>query len=197
MNINRDLEFLYEVGCLRHIQRQWRQFLNPDFANLSEHILRVIWIALVIAKHEKVKDTGKIVKMALVHDLSESRNVDVHYLSRQYVERREDDSLTDTLSQTAVEKEFLALYHEYEKRECIEAKIVKDADNLEVDLELREQSVRGFTLEKKWAKMRKHVRDNKLYTETAKKIWDEIQESDPLDWHNNGNNRFNGGDWKK
>lgn len=197
MSISRDVEFLFEVGNLRYVQRQWRQFLNPDFANLSEHTLRVIWIALVIAQHEKNVDTGKMVKMALVHDLSESRSVDVHYLSRQFVERDEEKAIEKTLEQTAVEKEFLALWHEYEKRECIEAKIVKDADNLEVDLELQEQHYRGFTLKEKWSKMRKHVSETKLYTKTAKKLWKEITKADPHDWHANAQNRFNEGDWKK
>src|SRR5687768_6536762 len=97
---SRDIDFLYEIGCIRFIDRTWVQFLHPDFANLAEHTLRVIWIALLIAKHENVKDTGKLVKMALVHDLSESRSVDVHYVSRQFATRHEDASIKDTLGQT-------------------------------------------------------------------------------------------------
>ncbi|MBD3279411.1 MAG: HD domain-containing protein [Candidatus Pacebacteria bacterium] len=196
-SLTRDLEFLYEVGCLRHIQRQWVQFLNPNFANLSEHILRVIWIALIIAKHEQAQDTAKIMKMALVHDLCESRSVDVHYLSRQYVERHEAEAIADTLKKTAVEKEFLQLWHEYEKRECLEAKIVKDADNLEVDLELQEQAAQGHQLPKNWAKMRKKVAQTKLYTQTAKRLWQQLQNSNPHDWHLKGKNRLKAGDWKK
>lgn len=197
MSLVRDVEFLYEIGCLRHVQRQWRQFLNADFANLSEHTLRVIWIALTIAKHEKNVDTSKVMKMALVHDLSESRSVDVHYISRQYAERRESQALAATLDSTAVAEEFLALWHEYEKRECIEAKIVKDADNLEVDFELQEQSARGITLKDKWASMRKHVAETKLFTKTAKKIWEQLYQTDPHDWHNNASNRFTTGDWQQ
>lgn len=196
-SLTRDIEFLYEIGCLRHVQRQWRQFLNPDFANLSEHTLRVVWIALTIAKHEKNVDTGKLMKMALVHDLSESRSVDVHYLSRQFAVRKEAEAIAATLENTAIEEEFLALWHEYEERTCLEAKIVKDADNLEVDFELQEQSVRGFTLKQKWAEMRTHVAKTKLYTKTAKKMWATIYKTDPLDWHNNAQNRFNTGDWQK
>lgn len=197
MSLSHDIDFLFEVGTLRYVQRQWRQFLNPDFANLSEHTLRVIWIALIIAQREKAKNTGKIVKMALVHDLSESRSVDVHYLSRQYVERNENQAVADTLNKTAVEKEFLDLLQEYEERKSVESRIVKDADNLEVDLELREQSARGFQLPRDFSKMRKHVSQTKLYTKTAKKMWQQIQKTNPNDWHLKGNNRFKSGDWKK
>jgi putative hydrolase of HD superfamily len=193
----RDVELLYEIGCIRFIERTWVQFLHPDFANLAEHTLRVIWIALLIAKHEGLKDTGKLVKMALVHDLSESRSVDVHYVSRQFATRDEAGAISQTLSQTALEQEFLDLWHEAEKRQTLEAQIVKDADNLDVDLELKEQAARGFTLGTTLQPGRAHVGATKLYTKTAKKIWKLIQTSDPNQWHWNSVNRFNSGDWKK
>lgn len=197
IDFTRDIEFLFEVGCLRYVQRTWRQFLNPNFANLSEHTLRVIWIAVVIAKHEENVDTGTMIKMALVHDLSESRSVDVHYVSRLFADRHEHEALTNTLTDTAVEKEYLELWEKYEKRDCIEAKIVKDADTLDVDLELKEQTARGFTIQADLQPMREHVGKTKLYTKTAQKMWQEIQAANPNSWHVNSQNRFTSGDWKK
>jgi len=197
MNLQRDLEFLFEVGCIRHIQRTWKQFLNPDFENLSEHTLRVIWISLIIAQHEDVKDTGKLVKLALVHDLSESRSVDVHYVSRLYADRHEKEAIKATLDETSVESEFLALWEEVEKRDTPESKIVKDADNLDVDFELKEQAARGFQLSADLQPMRKHVGETKLYTKTAKKLWKGLQTANPNSWHMNAKNRFTGGDWEK
>jgi putative hydrolase of HD superfamily len=196
-NLTRDLEFLYEIGCLRHIQRTWKQFLNPDFASLSDHLLRVVWIALILAKYEGVKDTSKLLKMALVHDLSESRSVDSHYVSRQYVDRHEHEAINDTLQGTSVYEEFLAIWEEYEQRDCLEAKIVKDADSLDVDLELKEQEYRGLKLGPDTYEGRKYVAGTKLYTETAKKFWELIQSSNPNDWHLRGKNRFTTGDWRK
>ena len=196
-NLTRDLEFLYEIGCLRHIQRTWRQFLNPDFGDLSDHILRVIWIALIIAKYEGVKNSEKIMKMALIHDVSESRSVDSHYVSRQYVERHEEEAITDTLQGTAVQEEFLRLWKEYEERQCIEAKIVKDADLIDVDLELKEQAYRGLKLGEDTLAGRMYVAQEHLYTETAKELFYAIQESNPNDWHMKGKNRFTTGDWSR
>lgn len=197
----RDVDLLFELGTLRYLQRQWRQFLNPDFANLSEHIFRVAWLALVIASHEQKTnpdlDTGKVAKMALVHDLSESRSVDVHYLSRQYVERNEKAAVTDSLTGTVVEADMLALVEEYENRQTLEAKIVKDADNLDVDLELQEQTVRGFQLPADFAPMRQFVGETKLFTPTAKALWQEITTTNPNRWHLAGRNRFQAGDWQK
>jgi putative hydrolases of HD superfamily len=192
---NRNLQFLYELGTLRYIPRIWRQFLNKDFANLSEHIFRVIWIAIIIAK-EECANLDKVIKMALVHDIVESRNSDVHYLSRMYTKRDDDAAIKDILRDTSIEQEFLDLFAEYEERKSIESKIVKDADNLDVDIELQEQYVNGIKVKEDFQVMRNNVYEL-LFTDTAKKIWKEIQTSNPHDWHIKGNNRFTNGDWKK
>jgi putative hydrolase of HD superfamily len=196
--MKRDVDFLYELGALRLIDRQWRRFHSQNFANLADHHFRVAWIALVVAAREGGDiDTGTIVKMALVHDIAESRTGDVDYLSRQYVTRDEAAAARDMLAETSVGKEFLALLEAYEKRECIEAKIVKDADNLDVDMELCEQAMQGNALRKTWQTNRRLVADTKLYTKTARRMWEEIQHTDPDHWHAaSPKNRVNGGDWK-
>ena len=196
--MKRDTEFLYEIGAMRHIPRQWSRFLGIPFANLTEHHYRVIWIALAIAAQEGATNTDKIMKMALVHDIPESRTGDVDYLARQYVDRHEDKGIADMLKDTSLEAEFVTLWQEYEKRDCIEAKIVKDADNLDIDLELAEQAAMGVTLGERFKPMREHVAATKLFTATAKKMYKTIEATDPHDWHLKADsNRINGGDWKK
>lgn len=196
--MERDIEFLYEVGSLRFVNRTWRRFLNGDFANNAEHLFRVTWIALIIAKHEGVTDLEKIMKMAIAHDIAESRTGDVDYLSRQYVTRDEATGLSDMVEGTVLEKEIKEFIHEYETRESIESKIVKDADNLDVDFELYEQATHGHNLSDRWKPMRKQVHEEKLFTETAQKMAKALEGSDPHSWHiNSKRNRINGGDWKK
>lgn len=192
----KDIDLIFEIGCLRFIDRTWKQFLSPDFANLSEHTLRVIWLSLLIAKCENIKDTDKIMKMALIHDIDESRTGDAHYLSRQYIDRFSDLAVKDVLSETSFGEEFLNLWKEYDARKSIESKIVKDADNLDVRIEIREQSFRGFKFSNRWKTFGKMVR-KKLYTKTAKKILDEIIKADPNKWHASGRNRYIDGDFKK
>lgn len=195
MSLKRDLELFYEIGCFRFLQRTWKQFLNLDVQNISEHIFRVMWIALVISKHENVGNHEKILKMVLIHDIPESRGAEVHYLSRQYVDRHEEEAIEDILKNTALDNEFVDLWKEYDKKECIEAKIIKDADNLDCDLEIREQMAKGHQLES-WKESRENSVYKNFYTETAKKIWKEIYSSNPHDWHLNARNRFRDGDWK-
>ncbi len=193
--MKRDLEFLFEIGTLRYLGRTWRQFLNPNFANVAEHTLRVVWIALLLAKMEKA-DMNKVMKMALFHDITESRTGDVHYVSRMYTERHEDSALADMLKDVAIADEVAPIWHEYEDKESLEAKIVKDADNLDVDLELREQELQGYDAT---AFMRDGLKKSgraPLYTASAQKLWKLIYKSNPHDWHRLGVNRFTKGDWK-
>jgi len=196
-NISRDIDLLYELGAIRHIDRMWKRFLNADFANNTEHLFRVAWIALVIAKHEGVANTDKILKMAIAHDIAESRTGDVDYISRQYVKRNEELAINDMLQRTSLQKEFAELWQEYEERKSIESRIVKDADTLDVDMELAERRARGIPLEKEWSKQRAHVRKTQIFTKGAKKISAAIKASNPDDWHKNGRNRLNSGDWKE
>lgn len=195
--MKRDLEFLYEVGALRLLPRQWQRFHLRGAQNITEHHFRVLWLALIIAANEGVKDTAKIMKMALVHDISESRTNDVDYMARQYVERHEDRAIADMLENTSLKDEFLDAWHEYHERTSIEAKIVKDADNLDVDMELREFSSQGSKLEEMWSEQRETIAKTQLFTKTAKRLQKEIRQSDPHSWHSNSpSNRLNGGDWR-
>jgi len=73
--MKRDVEFLFEIGALRLIPRQWQRFHLPFVQNLTEHHYRVVWLALLIANREGKGNVEKIMKMALVHDVAESRTV--------------------------------------------------------------------------------------------------------------------------
>jgi putative hydrolases of HD superfamily len=196
-NLKHDVNFLFEMGNIRFMERMWRRFLHDDFANLAEHHFRVFWIAMVIAAHEENVDTGKIAKMCLLHDIAESRTGDVDYLARQYVERNEKLAIDDMLAGTAIKDEFYALWEEYENRTSLEAKIAKDADNLDVDFELAEQAEKGSALQKHWQENRAFVAREKLYTDTAKKLFDQLIIANPHEWHLNGRNRRKSGDWQK
>ncbi len=188
--MKRDLELLYEIGCFRFVPRMWVQFLGADFANNTEHAFRVVWIALVLAKREGLTDTEKIMKMALIHDLAESRMGDTHYMSRMYNTRKyENLAMDDILKSTSLEKDLLVVWKEYSKRKSPESLVVKDADTLDVDFELLEQASRGNNLGTVWQKQRKLV-SKTIRTDSARKMWLDINKSNPHDWHLKARNRF-------
>lgn len=186
--MDRDLQLLFELGTLRFVPRTWNQFHDPKFANVSEHVFRMLWIALVLAKREGA-DSGKVLRMTLVHDITESRTGDVHTLSRYYVQRDEKRALADMLAGTSMAGEAEELMREYRERTTLEAKVVKDADLLDVDLELRELAATGGKYPKKWDEKRRHVADHELLTDSGRKLWQEIQTADPYDWYADGIDR--------
>jgi putative hydrolase of HD superfamily len=179
----RDIEFLFEIGSLKNIDRGWRQHLGIDCANDLEHSFRVALLALMLARQEGVADEEKILKMALIHDLAETRVSDLSYMQKVYVKADEERAARDLFDKTSLQDLNETVLKEYEERKTPEAKIVKDADNLDIDIELKELEERGSKLPAKWIWSRRKVRDEKLYTESAKKFWDDLQKSDAADWH--------------
>lgn len=196
--MKRDIELLFELGMLRHLPRQWARFGGLDTANLADHHFRVAWLALLIAKQEKANvNIEKVLKMALVHDVAESRTNDADYISRQYTHRDEALAMHDIFEGTIFSDEFIKLFEEYEEKMTLEAKIVKDADSLDIDLEVQEQEAKGVDM-RSWLHYRDHVAKHYFYTKSAKKMYEKIKSANPHDWHiNSPRNRINGGDYSK
>jgi len=187
---HRDIEFLYEVGSLRHLPRDWRQQVGLNVANDLEHTIRVIWLSLLLARREGFKDEEKIIKMALIHDIAETRTGDFNYMQKVYVQADEAKAAHHLFAGTSLVDFDTKILSEYTKRRSLAAKIVKDADNLDVDFELREMANQGSLMLDKWRKTRQLVRDKKLYTKSAKLLWDELDQVDVADWHMTANKWF-------
>jgi putative hydrolase of HD superfamily len=76
----------------------------------------------------------------------------------------------------------------------LESKIVKDADNLDCDFELREMRDAGARIAEALEPTREAVRA-KLHTETARRIYEALQTRGSHEWHLKARNRLNSGDW--
>jgi putative hydrolase of HD superfamily len=180
MNMSRDLDFLYQLGSLRHVQRSWRQYFGTDVATDLEHTMRVAFIALMLAKHEGGKsDDEMILKMALIHDLAESLTGDLTPIQKKYVTIDEKKAVHDMFADTSLQS-YSEVLDRYLKRECIESRIVKDADRIDVDIEIRELIIRGHDMTR-WEKRRQGI-EKEFYTESARKMWHAVLKSDPSNW---------------
>ena len=185
--MSRDLDLLFEIGSLRYVPRGWLQHLAIHCASDLEHSVRVVFLALILARRSGKKvDEAKITMMALLHDIAETRVSDLSYVQKVYVKADEPRALADMFAGTILAS-FADVVTEYERRDTLEAKIVKDADNLDIDIELKEIEEQGHNLPKKLHQLRKMIRDEKLYTDEARALWDEIQTSDPARWHISAN----------
>ncbi|MDP3953596.1 MAG: HD domain-containing protein [bacterium] len=179
----KDIDFLFEIGSLRNVQRAWRQQMGVDVANNLEHSFRVAFIALVLARMESVEDEGKIMKLALMHDLEESRTADHSHFQKPYVKLDKEKATKDVFEGTSLEDFYKDLFKEYKKMESMEAKIVKDADQLDIDFELKELEEQGHQIPVKWLKSRNKIKKETFHTESAKKLYELVWKTDRSDWY--------------
>jgi putative hydrolases of HD superfamily len=195
----KDITLLYELGALRHIDRTWKQFAGPGVANIAEHHFRVAWIAFFLAQKEGVADIAKVLSLAFIHDVAESRTGDVNFVSRQYADRHEDKAAEAMFLGTSAEKELGALFAEYQERKTPESHIVKDADMIDVELELQEMRAKGLEFAESWKRHREVEVFPKLKTKSAQEMWKAIHSGiKPYDWHNESIGAlFKNRDWFK
>lgn len=177
-DIDKIADFLYETGILAKTPRSGFFFLGSGEQSVAEHINRVCYIAYCLSKMNGTVDTGKVVQMALFHDISESRISDLNYVHQQYTERLEDKAHQDLADSLPFGEDVKELIDEYEERESLESKIVKDADNLEFIISLKEQQDIGNARAQTWLPPALQ----RLKTEEAKELGKVIMEVDSDRW---------------
>lgn len=126
---------------------------------VASHMWGVAWLTMVISKTEEFKkeipnfDRASAYEMAMQHDLAELVTGDitpVDGIPPEEKHRLEMEAMTSILSYHPkdVANQLHANYARYEKRQCIESKLVKDCDRLDFMITafvLERQGFRGFT----------------------------------------------------
>ncbi len=170
--------FFFEVGMLAKTPRSGFHFLGTGKQSVAEHINRVSFIAYSLAQMDGTVDVLKVLKMALFHDISETRISDLNHIHQKYVERKEHSAVKDISNSIPFGKDVFETLSEYELRESEEAIIVKDADTLEWILALKEEIDTGNTRAVDWAK----IGIDRLKTNNAKALSLAIMNTDSNDW---------------
>ena len=172
------VDFFFEIGILAKTPRSGFHFLGTGSQSVAEHLNRVVYIGYSLAMFEKNVDALKIMKMCMLHDLTEGRISDLNYVHQKYVEKKEKEAIKDLTETLPFGQDIEEILKEYEERKTKEAIIAKDADNLEWLLSLKEQYDAGNSRAKKWfLNVMK-----RLKTETAKRIANEILYTDSNEW---------------
>lgn len=135
---SRITELLHECGQLRHLPRSGYAFLGSGQESVADHSYRTAMIAWVLARLSGA-DAAKAVFMALIHDLGEARVGDQNYVNRAYVNTRERDAVCDAVKGTGLADEMIALWDEQEARTTPESTLVRDADQLDLLLNLKRE----------------------------------------------------------
>jgi len=171
-------DFLFEVGMLAKTPRSWTSFLGSGKQSVSEHLTRTMYIGYVLASLHKNADLNKVLKMCLFHDLSEARISDLNYVHQKYTERKERKAVHDLTKVLPFGENMRSIMEEYEKRQSIESRLAKDADNIEFLLSLKEQVDVGNTRAHNWIKPLLE----RLVTREGKAVAEAIVRTDSDHW---------------
>lgn len=178
--------FLYETDMHRKTPRSGLWPLGSGDQSVAEHLFHTAMIAYALAYLEPRADKNRMVLMALFHDIGEGRTSDLNYIHQRYGRLAEIEAVTDMSKNIPFGKEVLALYQEEQARETLEAKLVKDADNLEWIVTLRGEEVKGNKKAAQW--IRQAVK--RLKTSPGKKLGKLLIDIDPDFWWFNVNKEW-------
>jgi len=139
------LIFFLKVGELKEVLRTgWINKNVKDPENLTEHHFQVAFLAMVLADKLGDVDKNKLIKMALIHDMSELITGDEVIINRwskkgiKQVEekhKREREAMTKIFKGISNSEEYISLFDEFMDRKTLEARILKELDMLQMCLQ--------------------------------------------------------------
>lgn len=129
-----------------------------DVESVSDHTFGVAFVSLVLAQLvEQSVDTAKLLSMALLHDLPEAVLSDIpapalRHLSPDVKRKAEEKVLTLLVAELPQQERWHAWWREFEERASVEAKIVRDADRIEMLIQafVYEETTGNRWLEEFW-----------------------------------------------
>jgi len=172
------VNFLFEVGILAKTPRSGFYFLGSGNQSVAEHIHRVIFIGYVLSTMAPQASQVKVIKMCLFHDLAEARISDLNYVHQKYAKADESQALSDLSKTLPFGEELIAIVNEYNAKETLEAKLAKDADQLEWIMSLKEQVDTGNSRAESWIPSV----IKRLQTEAAQKLAEIIIKTPSDNW---------------
>ena len=170
--------FLFEAGMLKRTPRSGFQFLGTGAESVAEHIFRTTYIGYALGRIASEVDVNRLIKMCLFHDLPEARTGDLNYVNKKYVVADEEKAVKDLAALLPFGDEIRELIREYEEGKTKEAKLAKDADQLEMILALKEYKDLGNKYAEEWLGFSM----KRLQTESAKSLARTILETDSSLW---------------
>jgi putative hydrolase of HD superfamily len=171
--LKRTVEFLHEAGMLKKTPRTGYQFLGSGSESVAEHSFRATILGYVLAGMEGGADIDKTIRMCLFHDLAEARTGDHNYVNKKYVAIDEKKALQIRQGICLLAMIFWHLTDEFNAAHTLEARIAKDADQLDLILELKGHQDAGNPNAEEWLVYAL----KRLCTESGKALGREIMTS--------------------
>ncbi len=175
---DRVVDFLFEAGMLARVPRSGFAYLGSGEQSVAEHSLRMTQTAYVLAHLDGNVDTERLLAMCLFHDLPETRVSDHNNVTKRYNVPDESSAVTDQTHSLPFGAHVAGLIEEFEAGETREAQIARDADQLEMILELKRLADIGNPNAAKWMPFVVE----RLGSETARELAETIRDRDSDAW---------------
>jgi len=176
--LKRMVEFMFEVGMLKRSPRTGYQFLGSGGESVADHSFRAAVIGYVLASMEPDADRDKVILMCLFHDFPETRTGDHNYVNKKYVIVDEEKAVRDQVEGLPFGDEISRLIREFNTLKTLEARLAKDADQLDLILELKEQLDLGNSQAGEWLSFAL----KRLLTDGGKRLAEEIMTTERDSW---------------
>jgi putative hydrolase of HD superfamily len=170
--------FLFEVGMLKKTPRSGFQFLGSGAESVAEHSFRTAMIGYTLAQMTDGIDCSRVVMMCLFHDVPEARIGDLNYVNKKYVQADEQQAIDDLARTLPFGGEYQRILGDFIAKECPEAQLAHDADQLEMILALKEYKDLGNRYADEWYPFAMR----RLQTEVAKQLAEAIWTTDSSRW---------------
>ncbi|HYA86967.1 MAG TPA: HD domain-containing protein [Nitrospirota bacterium] len=170
--------FLFEAGMLKRTPRSGFQFLGSGAETVAEHIFRTTYIGYTLGKLVMDVNVDRVVKMCLFHDLPEARTGDLNYVNKKYVEADEKKAVADLVQTLPFGDEIRDLILEFSEGKTEEAKLARDADQIEMILALKEYKDLGNKYADEWLAFSL----KRLQTDVGRELSKTILETDSSLW---------------
>jgi putative hydrolase of HD superfamily len=170
--------FLFEAGMLKRTPRSGFQFLGSGAESVAEHIFRTTYIGYALGKLAKGVNVDRIIKMCLFHDLPEARTGDLNYVNKKYVDVKEEKAINDLAQTLPFGSEIKELILEFNEGKTEEARLARDADQIEMILALKEYKDIGNQHADEWLGFSL----KRLQTDAARELARIILETDSSLW---------------
>ncbi len=138
----------------RTVRSGWPYYGVRDAESVADHSFGVSFLTLILVQELKRRgveiDSEKAIKMAILHEIGESRLSDLHleariWLGFEHVSKAESNAVQAVLGQLGEDgDELFQIWREFEEGETTEAIVVRAADKIEMMLQGLEYEAEGY-----------------------------------------------------
>lgn len=175
--MHRLADFLFEAGMLKKTPRTGFQFLGSGSENVAEHSFRTALIGFVLASMAGA-NAERTALLCLIHDYHEARTGDFNYVNSMYNTSKQRLAMEHALRGTGLSAPVLALWDEQDAGETTEGTLSRDADQIDLILNLVQERALGNPYAQKWLESAM----KRLHTQEGRTLARAVLETDPADW---------------